>query len=90
MKRVLASVLWGSYTDESIPPGLPGVRRPDRLRTGSVRYRRAAHRHRTYVHRPTVTLVFRGATERTWCEGTTEDWKCEGEPADFNETLGMA
>lgn len=89
-------VLWGSYTDESIglalwtpPDGYVRYIKRDALHAGSVRHRLATHRHRTFVHQPTFTVVFRGATERMWCEGTTEDWKCDGEPVDFNETIGM-
>lgn len=85
-------VLWGAYTDESW--GIPYAHwKPlkvlDRLHAGSIRHRPATHRHRTLVHRRTFTVVFRGTTVRAWCEGTTEDWKCEGSPADFAETLGM-
>ena len=89
-------MLWGCYTDESVtigelPTGGPSpVWERDTLSLGSVRHRPATHRHRTIVHRPTVTVVFRGATAREWCEGTTEDWKCEGRPASFDETLGSS
>lgn len=79
-------VLWGAYTDESIDADGVAI---DRLHRGSVRYRPATHRHKTHIHRPTVTVVLRGATERTWCAGPTDDWKCDGSSADFNETLGM-
>lgn len=79
-------VLWGSYTDLSVDADGTAI---ERLSRGSVRHRAATHRHKTYVHQPTFTVVLRGATTRQWCEGTTEDWMCDGDPTDFDETLGM-
>lgn len=79
-------VLKGCYIDESFNPD--GTLHHERMKAGTVRRRAALHRHRTKNNVPTITLVFRNATERTWCEGDTSDWKCEGAPADFNETLG--
>lgn len=80
-------MLWGGYTDHSVDAAGYHV---DDLYAGSLRFRPARHRHRTVVWQPTVTIVLRGRVERGWCEGTPEDWKCEGRPADFTEKLGSA
>lgn len=79
-------MLFGEYLDISIDRTGEVI---DRLRPGSVRFRRASHRHKTYVLKPVITIVLRGREVRHWCEGNIGDWKCEGEPANFRETLGQ-
>jgi hypothetical protein len=51
--------LWGSYTDIS-PSG------QDTLTMGSIRFRRANHRHTAKVHRSTWTLLITGRPTRRW------------------------
>ena len=56
----LTCVLWGSYEDVS-PDG------SDLLTVGSVRFRRASHKHTVKILRPgTWTLLLTGPTERRW------------------------
>jgi hypothetical protein len=56
----LTLVLWGSYVDVS-----PAER--DRLRLGSIRFRRADHQHTVEVQRPgTWTLLITGRPRRRW------------------------
>lgn len=79
-------VLWGKYIDQSV--NAVGNHCYDVLTFGSTRHRAAQHRHKTKVLKRTVTLVLAGSTQRNWCEGTETDWKCEGTPEHFAETLG--
>lgn len=79
-------VLWGHYIDLSMAPN--GALVTEDMKAGTYRYRPARHRHKTRVLQPTFTLVLTNPTERRWCEGDVQDWKCDGLPADFNETLG--
>lgn len=79
-------LLWGHYTDISINKDGEVV---DECHTGALRFRKASHRHKTWVRKPTFTVVLRSAAVREWCEGDVNDWKCEGNIRDFNETLGM-
>lgn len=56
----LTFVLWGRYADIS-PDGC------DTLRMGSMRYRRASHRHTVEIeHRGTWTLLITGRPIRRW------------------------
>lgn len=73
-------VLWGGYIDLSLRPD--GAEVSELLAVGSYRYRPARHLRRTF------TVVLTNPTERRWCEGDVQDWKCDGIAADFNETLG--
>lgn len=79
-------VLWGKYVDWSI--NTAGDHCYDVLVMGSTRRRSAYHRHKTKVLRRTMTLVLTSPDERGWCEGSETDWKCEGTPEHFLETLG--
>lgn len=79
-------VIWGKYIDQSLNSYDEVCY--DVLHIGSIRFRAAQHRHRTRVLTPTVTVVLAGSVQRSWCEGTATDWKCEGNPEAFNETLG--
>lgn len=56
----LTCVLWGSYTDVS-PDGA------DLLTAGSIRFRRASHKHTVKILKPgTWTLLLTGPVERRW------------------------
>lgn len=52
--------LWGRYTDL----GSTGI---DRVQPGSIRFRKATHRHSVYVEsKPCWTLVLTGPEQRQW------------------------
>lgn len=56
----LTCVLWGSYEDVS-PEG------SDVLTVGSIRFRRASHKHTVKIRKPgTWTLLITGPVERRW------------------------
>jgi hypothetical protein len=55
----LTLCVWGSYVDVS-PDG------DDRVSVGSVRFRRAEHRHSVKVERSTWTLLLTGPERRVW------------------------
>ena len=80
-------VLWGSYKDEHLLKD--DTIATDILKVGSTRFRPALHAHRTSCKGHVWTLVHTGPKERNWCKGTPENWVCEGEVVDFDETLGM-
>ena len=67
----LTMVLWGAYDDlsEHAQEGDSRISLvlPDRLRIGSIRFRRASHKHTVKIKkRPTITLLITGPNEHRW------------------------